>query len=123
MKSRCYTRTDSSYKRYGAKGIRVDVAWHEFDSFFHDIGYLWKPGLTLDRKDGTLDYSKDNCRWATVQEQNDNRAVNHQIDVDGTIMTLKQATDHFGVVPYKTAHARVKRFGWDPIKAVSTPVK
>ena len=121
MKSRCYTESDSSYPRYGAKGVRVDEPWHQFENFFRDIGHRWVPGLSLDRKDGTQGYSAENCRWATVQQQNDNREVNYQIEVNGNIMTMQQAVDHFGVIPYKTAHARVKRLHWSPLKAVSTP--
>lgn len=123
MKSRCYTTSDSSYGRYGAKGIRVEESWHQFENFFRDIGHLWKPGLSIDRKDGTQGYSKENCRWATIQEQNNNRSVNYSIDINGVTHTLRQAVDHFGVVPYKTAHARIKRLGWGPIKAASTPLR
>lgn len=121
MKSRCYTKSDTSYKRYGAKGIKVDPEWHDYDRFFADIGYSWRTGLSLDRKKGDKNYGPGNCRWATVQEQNDNRAVNYKVEVDGKVMTLKRAVEHFGVVNYKTAQSRVVRSGWDPLKAASTP--
>lgn len=123
MKSRCYTPSDTSYGRYGAKGIRVDPEWHEFDIFFRDIGHLWRPGLSLDRIDGDRNYGPGNCRWATIQEQNNNRAVNYRVEIDGQTLTLQQAVDHFGVVAYKTAHARVKRYNWEPLKAASTPAR
>jgi hypothetical protein len=124
MKSRCYTPSDTSYVRYGAKGIRVDPDWHLFDNFFRDFGHLWRKGLSIDRRDGSRNYSKENCRWATIQEQNNNRAVNYKIPFgDITFDTLQQAVDHFGVVAYKTAHARVKRYKWDEIRAASTPAR
>lgn len=121
MKSRCYTKTDTSYPRYGAKGIRVDERWHRFENFFADFGHTWRKGLTIDRKDGLKDYGPDNCEWATVQQQNNNRNVNYQILVDGEYLTLQQAVQHFGVVNYKTAHARITKRNWDPLKAASTP--
>lgn len=123
MKSRCYTESDTSYPRYGAKGIRVDPEWHDFYTFFRDIGHTWRQGLSLDREDGTKNYGPNNCRWATVQEQNNNRSVNYEIEMDGNIFTLQQLVDHFGVVSYKTAHSRITKLGWDEIRAASTPGK
>jgi hypothetical protein len=32
------------------------------------------PGLTLERKDNSLGYSKENCVWATVEDQLLNRS-------------------------------------------------
>jgi hypothetical protein len=31
------------------------------------------PGMTLDRRDGTRGYNRENCRWATRVQQNVNR--------------------------------------------------
>jgi len=33
----------------------------------------WKKGLSIDRIDNEGGYSKANCRWATIKEQNNNK--------------------------------------------------
>lgn len=57
-------------KAYGA--VTVCIPWLDFESFLADMGER-PPGTTLDRKDGCLGYSKENCRWATLSEQSLNR--------------------------------------------------
>lgn len=69
MKSRCYNINHRSYKNYGARGITVCDSWKSsYKNFIADMGY--KPdGLSLDRIDNNLGYSKENCRWATATQQ------------------------------------------------------
>ena len=74
MKRRCYTPSDSNYRKYGAIGLKVCSDWHSFEPF-----YLWainngyEEHLTIDRRDNNKGYSPDNCRWATYQVQGRNR--------------------------------------------------
>ena len=71
---RCTNPNCAAYARYGAKGITVDPTWRSFDAFYADMGK--RPlGLTLERRDNTKGYSKENCKWATYQEQNLNRGI------------------------------------------------
>ena len=74
MIGRCRDKGHTSYHKYGAKGIKVCDNWKKFENFRDwatSNGYTEK--LTIDRKDGTLGYSPENCRWATYSEQNKNR--------------------------------------------------
>jgi hypothetical protein len=68
MKRRCDNPNHDAYKFYGAVGITYDPRWNIFENFLADMGE--RPyGRTLDRIDGTLNYYKENCRWATKREQ------------------------------------------------------
>jgi len=73
MLNRCYNPKTKCYFNYGERGIKVCDRWLEsFENFLEDIGE--KPeGLTLDRINNDGDYEKDNCRWVTYKEQNNNR--------------------------------------------------
>ena len=74
MKKRCNNKNSSNFKNYGAKGIKLCSRWEDsFDNFFEDMGDGYRDNLTIDRIDGEKGYSKDNCRWATMQVQNSNK--------------------------------------------------
>ncbi len=83
MVDRCYLKTAPNYRWYGAKGVTVCDRWLHgdggrtgFQCFYEDMGPR-PDGLTLDRIDPWLDYSPDNCRWATWQEQGKNKRCHH----------------------------------------------
>lgn len=72
MVRRCHNPSHHAFKNYGARGITVCDKWKDFEGFFEDMGSQ-PAGMTLERKDNSLGYSKDNCKWATVAEQARNR--------------------------------------------------
>ena len=72
MHGRCGNPKHPRYADYGGRGITVCERWHSFENFLADMGEP-PPGLTLDRINNDLGYSPENCRWATVSEQNFNR--------------------------------------------------
>ena len=75
MIGRCHNTAHKRYKDYGGRGIFVCDKWRNFKGFIEDMGET-PDGLTLDRIDNDKGYSKDNCRWATYAEQNQNRRYN-----------------------------------------------
>lgn len=82
MLSRCRSKTDDSYPRYGGAGIRVCKRWLKFENFLADMGE--RPfGKSIDRLNGSKLYSKSRCRWATPAEQarNSKAAKLKQIDI------------------------------------------
>lgn len=72
MKWRCRTQQLPTSRYYRARNITFCPRWDSFENFFADMGDR-PPGLSLDRIDGNLGYSKENCRWATPTEQSRNR--------------------------------------------------
>lgn len=78
IKQRCYNKNNSSYDRYGAKGITMQEDWIDNPiKFIEDIenklGKKTSPEYSLDRIDNDKGYYIDNLRWATSYEQGINR--------------------------------------------------
>jgi hypothetical protein len=72
MKSRCYTKSSSNYRFYGARGVTVCERWLDsFLNFLADMGPC-PEGLTLDRIDPFGNYEHNNCRWASWADQHRN---------------------------------------------------
>lgn len=78
MKQRCYNENNKFYKNYGGSGIKVCDEWEsDFTPFYEwSISNGWKPGLQIDRIITTLNYSPNNCRYVTQQQNLYNRGPN-----------------------------------------------
>lgn len=73
MVHRCYNPKAPSFKWYGARGISVCEEWRAcIDNFIQDMFPSFEEGLSLDRVDNSLGYSKYNCRWADRATQGSN---------------------------------------------------
>lgn len=55
-------------KYYGGNGVSYDTRWGDFLNFLEDMGERLE-GTSLDRIDPSGNYCKDNCRWATREQQ------------------------------------------------------
>ena len=121
MKNRCYYGKNDNYKWYGARGIGVCKEWKEnFQAFYTwavSNGYTDK--LTLDRKNRDLDYSPDNCRWITIQRQQNNRCDNVKIEFRGKSLTLSEWSKITGINRVTLWH-RIFTSKWSIEKALTT---
>lgn len=75
MKQRCYNKNHKSYHNYGGRGIAVCDEWLDDFVAFRDWAMAngYRDDLTIDRIENDKGYSPDNCRWATMLEQAQNK--------------------------------------------------
>lgn len=101
MHQRCYNPRARQYQWYGGRGVTVCERWHTFENFLSDMGQR-PQGAYLDRKDPTLGYSKENCRWAPLRG-----TVRRNTPMVGN-QTLGEYAEQNGLL-YHTAYARWKK--------------
>lgn len=90
MLTRCRNPRQPGYKNYGGRGIKVCDRWQDsFLAFYEDMGDR-PPRMTLDRIDVDGDYSPENCRWATAEQQKANRTDSRFITWRGEKKTLSE---------------------------------
>ena len=118
MVGRCRDIGNTSYARYGGRGITVCERWKTFENFLADMGEPPK-GLSLDRIDNNGPYSPDNCRWASVHEQLRNRRTTRFLTYNGQTKTHTEWERELGLT-IGTIHNRIRCFGNDPEKLLFT---
>lgn len=98
MHSRCYREKDPSYEYYGGRGIKVCDEWHNIENFEKwVVTHPYKSGMTLDRIDPNGNYEPDNCRWATMFEQDNNRRNSVLIEYNGETHSISEWAIKLGI--------------------------
>lgn len=125
MLGRCYNKKSRVYENYGARGILVCNDWHSFTLFKEwSIHNGYTDFVTIDRKENDGNYTPQNCRWATVLMQANNKRNNLKIKAFGEEKTLAEwSRDSRCVVSLGTLDSRIRREKWDSERAIATPAR
>lgn len=114
IKQKCTQSKQVSYAIYGARGIGYDPKWESFDAFKDDMydSYLQhvaehgEKNTQIERADVNGNYNKENCRWATIKEQAQNKRSSLMFEFRGEKKCLKAWCEDFGV-NYHTIYTRM----------------
>lgn len=122
MWDRCTNANNPRWDGYGGRGITVETSqWSAFENFFTDMGKRPSPKHTLERRDNSRGYSRENCVWATQKEQAYNRRPNHRLTLNGeTLCVTEWATRT--KIHINTILFRLKK-GWSVERTLMTPVR
>lgn len=122
MRDRCNNPNNKEYKNYGGRGIKVCDEWeHSYESFkkwAYENGYDEKlKGIqsSIDRIDNNSGYSPDNCRWADMYTQCNNRSSNKYITYNGKTQTFSQWGREFGIKPHTIRYRYVLGYDLDDV--------
>lgn len=121
IKGRCFNDNDSSYERYGARGITMCERYMKsFESFLADVGPKPDIRLSLDRHQNHLGYTCGKCnqceengwpfnlRWATASQQILNSSRAHWVTFRGQTLPLSTWADKLGINAGTLSH-RLKK--------------
>lgn len=121
MIGRCGNPNDPSYGRYGGAGVKVCARWRKFENFLADMGERPSLSHSIDRIDSKRGYTRENCRWASHVEQNNNLKSNVRLKFRGREQTLMQWSRELRLSDYAIRNRL--RNGWTVERALSTPCR
>lgn len=108
MRRRCNNPNYKNYHLYGGRGIKVCERWNNsFENFYSDMGDRPSKEYSLDRIDVNGDYSPENCRWATWEQQCNNTRRTVFLTHDGVTHSIAEWCGIYGI-PQRTAHGRYR---------------
>lgn len=121
MKERCYNKNAPQYKNYGGRGIRVCDEWFNSFTAFRDWAFAngYDDKLSLDRIDVNGNYCPENCRWATQNQQANNKRNTIRLEYNGETHTISEWAAITGLEP-RIIYRRL-RSGWSVERIMLTP--
>lgn len=102
------------------KGIEICPEWSSRDKFCQDMGEPPSPKHTLERKDNSKGYSKENCIWALQEVQNKNKGDTIMVELNGKTQCLSDWCRELGL-NRSTIGNRIAK-GMSPERALTLPI-
>jgi hypothetical protein len=123
MKDRCNNPKNDNYHNYGGRGITICENWeNHFDNFYNwSISNGYEDNLSIERIDVNGNYCPQNCKWATIKEQNNNTRRSILITYNGETKTLKEWSCCLNL-SYGTIYSRYKN-GYTVEEIFNIPVR
>lgn len=118
---RAIKRRCSPGQKYHARGITMCERWRNYRDFLADMGPRPSPAHSIDREDTLGNYEPGNCRWATSQEQGDNKRSTQWVEWRGERRKLIELCREAGL-PNPMVYSRLKR-GWSVERAFAEPAQ
>ncbi len=121
MIQRCTNPNDKRYKDYGGRRITICKRWLKFKNFLEDMGEC-PPGLTLERENNEKGYYKENCYWATLEQQARNRRSSRIETYNGESKCIAAWAEEYNI-PYDVLYQRIYKLGWSMKRALTEPIQ
>lgn len=105
LKEKCLDKNYYNYNNYGGRGINVCERWLKFFNFKEDtyqsyLKHCQKYGekqTTIERINNNGNYEPNNCRWATLKEQANNKRTNHFFSYNEKRLTISQWAEKLNI--------------------------
>lgn len=109
MRYRCNSKESKVYKDYGGRGIKICPQWDDFYEFQEwSLSHGYSAAKSIDRIDNDGDYSPENCRWATMKVQGQNRRNSRLYTYHGQTLTISEWSRRSGI-GWNTLIDRIRR--------------
>lgn len=118
MMARCTNPRNSSYERYGARGINVSEELSTFEGFLAVLGE--RPlGASLGRIDNDLGYFPGNVQWEGSVQNARNKSTTRWIEIDGEVKSAAEWCEIYSI-PWGRVKHRLSH-GYSPKDAYTLP--
>lgn len=116
MLDRCRRAGAKDWGKYGGRGITVCSRWHQYRHFLADMGEC-PAGMTIERIENDKGYYQENCKWATRQQQTNNRSTTVFYEHNGLRLAATDWDVRLGLKK-GTTYRRVYVLGWPLSRAL-----
>jgi hypothetical protein len=92
MSQRCYNENSPAYQYYGGKGVFICDEWKNDFAVFREWaeGNGYTESMSIDRINPNGNYCPENCRWTSMQKQQNNKLNSAFIIINEEKLTIAE---------------------------------